>query len=100
MVNPSDVYWLEAAEGGTRVHLKGSKPTMDLRPIGLAAAGFESHGFLRVHRCHMVNLRLIKEIRRRSMGRDWEIKLVPPMNRVLPVGREYLADLWGVFDDG
>jgi DNA-binding LytR/AlgR family response regulator len=44
-------------------------------------------GFLRIHRNHAVNLRRLAEVRRRRSGIDWEVKLEPPVNRVLPVAR-------------
>jgi hypothetical protein len=36
----------------------------------------------------------VLEIRRRSGEADWEIKLEPPVNDVLPVGRTQLERLW------
>jgi len=30
-------------------------------------------------------------------GREWEVKLEPPVNRVLPVSRGALAELWKAF---
>jgi DNA-binding LytR/AlgR family response regulator len=42
----------------------------------------------------MVNLRRIHEIRRRQGRQDWEVKLDPPVNKVLPVSRGREKKLW------
>jgi DNA-binding LytR/AlgR family response regulator len=56
-------------------------------------------GILRVHRNHAVNPRRVLEIRRRSGEADWEIKLEPPVNDVLPVGRTHLERLWKAYGE-
>ena len=58
---------------------------------------FVPHGFLQIHREYVVNLRRIRLIRRRDEGRDWEVTLEPPVNRVLPVSRGALAELGKAF---
>jgi len=40
-----------------------------------------------------VNLRRVRELRGRQEGDDWEVKLEPPVNRVLPVSRSALKAL-------
>jgi DNA-binding LytR/AlgR family response regulator len=52
---------------------------------------FESHGFVRVHREHAVNIARIRLLRLQADGRDWELKLEPPVNSVLPIARDRLA---------
>ncbi len=59
---------------------------------------FVPHGFLQIHREYVVNLRQIRQIRRRDDGRDWEVKLEPPVNRILPVSRGAVAKLWKTFE--
>ena len=98
-VEPADVYFLEAVEGGTKVRLRGSRPLLDIRVLGELAPLFEPHGFLRVHRNHMVNLRRVRLIRRRPEGREWELKLDPPVNKVLPVSRDETKRLWAAFGE-
>ncbi len=41
--------------------------------------------------------KLVSEIRRRGEGKDWEIKLLPPVNLVLPVSRNVLRTLFAAF---
>ncbi len=44
--------------------------------------------FFRIHRTYCVNLDRVREIRRRRNDpNDWELKLDPPVNSVLPLGR-------------
>jgi DNA-binding LytR/AlgR family response regulator len=93
VIDPADAYYLEAGEGDTLVRLRSSRPLVDVRRFWQVATAFEPHGFLRINREHAVNLRRIREIRRRSSGRDWEVKLEPPVNRVLPVSRSALPEL-------
>ncbi len=40
-----------------------------------------------------MNLRRVREIRRQRDGRDWEVVMQPPVNRVLPVSRARLPGL-------
>ncbi len=40
-----------------------------------------------------------REIRHRKTGSDWEVKLQPPVNRVLPVSRRRLKALLEAFDE-
>ncbi|MGB6366682.1 MAG: LytTR family transcriptional regulator DNA-binding domain-containing protein, partial [Thermoanaerobaculia bacterium] len=58
---------------------------------------FEPHDFLRISREAAVNLRRIRDIRLRPSGRDWEVKLEPPVNKVLPVSRSLLSSLWQAY---
>jgi DNA-binding LytR/AlgR family response regulator len=54
---------------------------------------FEPFGFVRIHREHAVNIAHVRLLRLQADGRDWELKLEPPVNRVLPVARDRLNTL-------
>ncbi len=99
-VDPGDIYFIEAVEGGSRVRLRGARPLFDVRLAGELARALRPFGFVRVHRDYLVNLRRVREIRRRSKGRDWELKLSSPVNRVLPVSRRALKGIWSAFEGG
>ena len=99
VVDPADVYYLEAQDEDTRVRLRSARPLVDMRPLGYLLPHFVPHGFLQIHREYVVNLRQIRQIRRRDDSRDWEVKLEPPVNRVLPVSRRALALLWRAFGE-
>jgi len=49
-----------------------------------------------IHRSWAVNLRRVREIRP-AAGGGWEVKLDPPVNRVLPVSRRRVSALWERF---
>ena len=38
-------------------------------------------------------------IRLQADGRDWELKLESPVNRVLPISRNALESVWEAFDN-
>jgi DNA-binding LytR/AlgR family response regulator len=97
VVEPSEVYYLEVLEEATRVRLRSARTLVDTRPADEVVPLFEPHGFLQLHREYVVNLRRIRDIRRRKNGRDWEVKLEPPVNRVLPVSRGALQYLWKAY---
>ena len=92
-----DIFFLEAEGDATRVRLRGRRSRMDVRPLGSLSA-LERRGFFRVHRSYMVNLSRIRLLRRRDVGRDWELVLEPPVNRVLPVSRDAFAGLVAALD--
>lgn len=93
----SEIFFVEAVEDRTRVRFARARAIHDVRSLGEVMPALEAHGFLRIHRNHAVNLRRVLEIRRRDVGRDWEVKLEPPVNRVLPVSRDTLHELWQAF---
>ena len=53
-----------------------------------------------MHRNHAVNARHVLEVRRRKGEADWEVELAPPVNRVLPVSRTSIKELWKAFGEG
>ena len=93
MLDPDDVYFLRSRGGETEVRLRSRTPLVDLRPLGEVAPLFEPFGFVRIHREHAVNLARIRLLRRQADGRDWELRLEPPVNSVLPIARDRLAAL-------
>lgn len=99
VLDPDDVYFLRARGGETEVRLRSRTPLVDVRPIGEVAPLFEPLGFVRIHREHAVNLAHIRLIRLQADGRDWELKLEPPVNSVLPIARDRLAVLRVAFGE-
>ena len=92
-ITPADVYFLEAIGDETLVRTRSSRPFRDVRSLGELLPDFVPYGFLRIHRNHAVNLTRVREIRRRKKGPDWELKLEPPVNRILPISRNALKQL-------
>jgi len=99
VVDPDDVYLLQASGDDTIVRKRGRRTILDVRPLGEIAAVFNRCGFHRIHDSWCVNLRRVREIRRQRDGRDWEVVMQPPVNRVLPVSRARLPGLLGRFAD-
>jgi DNA-binding LytR/AlgR family response regulator len=54
---------------------------------------------VRIHRSHAVNLRRVREIRPVDGG-GWEVRMDPPVNRVLPVSRRQASDLFAAYGEG
>ena len=98
-IDPGDVYFLEADGSDTLIRLRASRRLRDVRQLPEVLALFGPHGFLRIHRSHAVNLARVLEVRLQADGRDWEVKLEPPVNLVLPVARGELPALWQAFGE-
>ena len=97
VLDPDDVYYLRARGGETEIRLRSRTPLIDVRPIGEVAPLFESFGFVRIHREHAVNIARIRLLRIQADGRDWELKLEPPVNRVFPIARDRLPAVRNAF---
>ena len=53
---------------------------------------------MRIHRSHAVNLRRVREIRPVEDG-GWEVRMDPPVNRVLLVSRREASDLFAAYGE-
>ena len=99
-IDPAEVFFVEAGDDDTLVRLRSPARLTDVRPIGTVQPLLAPFGIVRVHRNHAVNVRAVLEVRRRDAEADWEVKLEPPVNAVLPVGRTYLKALLAAFGEG
>jgi len=97
-VDPQEIYLLDAEGTKTIVRTRHARRLTDLRELNELIYLLERHGFARIHRSWAVNLRRIREIRPTSDG-GWELKLDPPVNRVLPISRRRVAALWERFGE-
>jgi DNA-binding LytR/AlgR family response regulator len=98
-LDPRDIYFLEATGETTLVRLRSARRLRDARALGELVPLLSPFGVVRVHRNHAVNVHHVLDVRRRGGEADWELKLEPPVNRVLPVSRTYLKDLWEAFGE-
>jgi DNA-binding LytR/AlgR family response regulator len=98
-VDPEEVYFVEAAEGDCLVRFRGSRRVRDVRTFGEVADLLAPHGFVRIHRGSAVNPRRVREIRPGGDG-GWEVRLDPPVNRVLPVSRRQAQELFAAYGEG
>ena len=92
-IEPDDVYILKADGDDTIVRRRGRRTIRDVRRLADVSAEFERRHFHRIHDKWTVNLRRIREIRPQRDGRDMEIVMQPPVNRVLPISRRRLQGL-------
>ena len=98
-VDPDEVFLLEADGDETRVRMRAADELIDVRMLGELVPLFEEHGVVRIHRSYAVNIGRIRRVRPRD-SEGWEVKLEPPVNRVLPVSESRAADLWAAFGEG
>ena len=98
-VDPAEIFYVEAEDHDTLIRLRAKRVHHDSRGLGELEPLLRDHYLLRVHRNFIVNLRRIQEIRARKGNDGWELKLEPPVNRVIPVGRTYESRLWKAFEE-
>ena len=84
--------------GESRIRTRNAEPLVDVRPLGELVSLFSEHGFVRIHRSFIVNIARVRHIRPRERE-GWELKLDPPVNRVLPVAEGHAAELWAAFGE-
>jgi DNA-binding LytR/AlgR family response regulator len=95
VVDTGDVYYLEAQGDETDVRLRAARRLRDVRSLGEVMKEFGRLGFVRIHRNHAVNPARVREIRSTASGS--EVQLEPPVNKVLPVGRQSLQALLAAY---
>ena len=98
-VEADEVFFLEAVGDETEVRTRGRRRLRDVRSLGEVLPYFQEALFVRVHRSYAVNAERVAEVRRRDSGRDWELRLEPPVNRVLPVSRACIQTLWAAYGE-
>jgi len=67
----------------------------DVRSLGEILDEFGALGFVRIHNSHAVNAGHVREIR--PAGSGWEVRLEPPVNKVLPVSRRLVSALFDAY---
>ena len=93
------MFFLEAVGDETAVRTRGRRRLRDVRSMGEVVGLFPTGLFVQVHRSYAVNADRVVEVRHRSTTRDWEVKLEPPVNRVLPVARGRIGALWAAYGE-
>ena len=94
LLDVDEIYFLESDGHDTWVRTARKTRLRSVRSLGELEKIMKPLGFSRVHKSYLVNLNRVREVRlRKGDDNDWEIKLEPPANSVLPVGRAHLAGL-------
>jgi len=97
VLDAEDIFYLEAQGDETDVRLRGARRLRDVRSLGEVLKELAPLGFVRIHRNHAVNPGRVREIRPGDGGSGWEVRLEPPVNKVLPVARRSLTVLLEVY---
>ena len=77
-----DIMRCESDEGYTTVHLVNAKPILSSKNIKYFEDLLETRSFFRIHRSHLINLRMVKEYIKNDGG-----YVVMKDNAILPVSR-------------
>ena len=98
-IEPDRIFFLEATGDDTSIRTRSARRLKDVRALGELEPILRQWGFVRTHRNYLVNPDHVRQVRLRSGSKDWELKLDPPVNRVLPVSRSALRSLWAAFGE-
>ena len=94
LLDADEIYYIEGERGDTLVRTARRTRYRSVHRLSEWSRRMQGAGFVRIHRSYLVNLARVRELRmRKGDSHDWELKLDPPVNVVLPVGRGYLARL-------
>lgn len=98
-IDPSTIYFVEAAADDSLIHRRtsrGLRATRDVRPLAEIERALSPHGFIRIHASYLIDPTRVALIRKRTQN-DWELKLTPPSNQLLPISRGRLKALWAAY---
>jgi DNA-binding LytR/AlgR family response regulator len=94
LLDSGEIFFVEGAGDDVLVRTARKRRYRDGRRLSEWESRLSAAGFLRIHRSYIVNVARIREVRlRRDDSNDWEVKLDPPVNTVLPVGRAHVGAL-------
>ena len=92
LLEKDQIFYVEAEADDSLIRTARKKLYRHSERLDQAEARLPSPPFFRVHRSYVVNLSRVLEIRSRG-DNEWELKMDPPVNKVLPVSRRRLSDL-------
>lgn len=98
-LEPKEIFLLEAHGDETELRTRGRRRLRDVRALGQVMARLPPGTFVQIHRSMAVNVDRVSEMRRRPNGRDWELRLEPPVNRVLPIARGRVPAVWAAYGE-
>ena len=88
-VEPSAVYYCQSDKHDTLVRTRRKRSYRSVEKIGEIEDRLPSPPFFRCHRSYIVNLERVRELRRRG-ERDHDLKLDPPVIKLVPLSRTKL----------
>ena len=86
------IFYVEAEGDDSIVRTARKKVYTHVEPLDEVEARLPSPPFFRIHRSYIVNLERVYALRSRGDG-EWEVKMDPPVNKVLPVSRRRMKEL-------
>ncbi len=92
LLEKDQIFYVEAEADDSLIRTARKKRHRHSERLDQVEARLPSPPFFRIHRSYVVNLNRVLELR--SRGNDeWELKMDPPVNKVLPVSRRRLPAL-------
>jgi len=92
LLDRDDIYYFEAEGDDSLIRTARKKRYAHVEPLETVESRLPPPPFFRIHRSYIVNLDRVYELRSRGDG-EWEVKMDPPVNKVLPVSRRRMDEL-------
>ncbi len=92
LLEKNQIFYVEAEADDSLIRTARSKRYRHSERMDQVEERLPSPPFFRIHRSYVVNLNRVLELRSRG-GDEWELKMDPPVNKVLPVSRRRLPEL-------
>ena len=92
LLEKDKIFYIEAEGDDSLVRTARKKVYKHVEPLDEVEERLPSPPFFRIHRSYIVNLDRVLELRSRG-ERDYEVKMDPPVNKVLPVSRKRYSKL-------
>ena len=92
LLERDQIFYVEAEGDDSLIRTARVKLFRHVEPLEEVEARLPSPPFFRIHRSYIVNLNRVLELRLRG-ERDYEVKMDPPVNKVLPVSRDRYPEL-------
>ncbi len=92
LLDREDICYIEGDGDDSLIRTAARKRYPHIEPLETVEVRLPSPPFFRIHRSCIVNLDRVYELRSRREG-EWEVKMDPPVNKVLPVSRRRTDEL-------
>lgn len=92
LLDREDIYCIEAEGDDSLIRAARRTRYPHVEPLEAVEERLPSPPFFRIHRSYTVNLDRVYELRAGGDG-EWEVKMDPPVNKVLPVSRRRMDEL-------
>jgi two-component system response regulator LytT len=92
LMEKDQIFYVEAEADDSLIRTARKKLYRHSERLDQVEGRLPSPPFFRIHRSYVVNLNRVLELRSRGDD-EWELKMDPPVNKVLPVSRRRLPDL-------